>query len=636
MYFSNGIIAAALLIAAGVICRRIRESLDTLLLAVGILWAFVSLAMELVRWDLATVALVAHWFFILAALSLWIPGRRIRLADEHLLPLVLLIAVTAGWSAAQAGPLAAWVTLLVAPLALIGVAVRPVDEEFESRGGRVAGVLAAPIVAAIWAFKAQAILGDARFPARDRFDRRDRRDGRGAGALAMTGRSGCQASRRSSESLFTTLLAGLTLGYIVRDPSAIVAEVLCLIGMVFVAQTRRVLKQSVDLAHMVCVLGAVLMAQANVMRLLGPADPMDVSDVLSLKWPAVLSLLWAIAGAGLAIWARRVQSRTLWVSGAVLLVAAAAKVFIVDFGSLGQLANILAVIAAGAMFLLVGWAAPMPPARSATDDESERSRSAVLGNSGGERAATVWMIALLLGGSAALFFKVGSAVELSRAVQNKWEPVEVVRGEAVRDVADANDSMPAAVAAPMPPDAAPMAVVDSMAAATGSTGEAMPPVSDTPRAESIPVASEAPEAEPANVAERATYQAPPVVDQNGQRSYTQYSYPQQRAETSSGSNPPPVPGQKEQGLDQLMREGRLRRATPRDVEIWRNATGSTRVPKFDGYGPNEPINGYYVVMREMTYPEGLYGAHSVTFIVPRGVPRPYGNPGHSRVLETAQ
>ena len=35
---------------------------------------------------------------------------------------------------------------------------------------------------------------------------------------------------------------------------------------------------------------------------------------------------------------------------------------------------------------------------------------------------------------------------------------------------------------------------------------------------------------------------------------------------------------------------------------------------------------------EITIPAGLYGAHSVTFIVPKGVPSPLGNPGHSTVL----
>ena len=61
-----------------------------------------------------------------------------------------------------------------------------------------------------------------------------------------------------------------------------------------------------------------------------------------------------------------------------------------------------------------------------------------------------------------------------------------------------------------------------------------------------------------------------------------------------------------------------------------------RVPNFrqSGYGDNERINGYYVVLREMTYPEGLFSAHAVTFIIPHGVPRPFSTAGHSSVLET--
>lgn len=41
----------------------------------------------------------------------------------------------------------------------------------------------------------------------------------------------------------------------------------------------------------------------------------------------------------------------------------------------------------------------------------------------------------------------------------------------------------------------------------------------------------------------------------------------------------------------------------------------------------------YVVRRAMTYPSGLYGAHAVTFVVPKGVPRPRGEPGHSAVYD---
>jgi uncharacterized membrane protein len=80
-----------------------------------------------------------------------------------------------------------------------------------------------------------------------------------------------------------------------------------------------------------------------------------------MRWPTTISLLWAAVGAALTIWSRREAARALWVAGAALLIAAAVKVVLIDFGSLGELQNILAVIAAGAMFLLVGWLAPIPP-----------------------------------------------------------------------------------------------------------------------------------------------------------------------------------------------------------------------------------------------------------------------------------
>lgn len=88
-------------------------------------------------------------------------------------------------------------------------------------------------------------------------------------------------------------------------------------------------------------------------------------------------------------------------------------------------------------------------------------------------------------------------------------------------------------------------------------------------------------------------------------------------------------------MSQLLREGRIRRATVRDMEAWRAATGDRRSDSLhlDYSSGNQFLFRTYVVVREMTYPAGLYGAHSVTFMVPKHVVRPYGNPGHSRVLE---
>ena len=93
---------------------------------------------------------------------------------------------------------------------------------------------------------------------------------------------------------------------------------------------------------------------------------MTVADVFDLQWPAVISLFWSSLGAALTIVARNVRSRALWSAGAIVLVACAVKLVLFDFGSLGQLANILALIAAGLVFMLVSWLAPLPPKDAAT------------------------------------------------------------------------------------------------------------------------------------------------------------------------------------------------------------------------------------------------------------------------------
>lgn len=124
-----------------------------MLLAVGILWLFISIGRELVRWELATLALVAHWFTILVAGSLWIPGRRVRIADNHTVLLLTALLLTAWWASSSAPFTAAWITLIAASLALIGVAVSPDDEGRRSFNGRLVAALLAPTVAYVWALR---------------------------------------------------------------------------------------------------------------------------------------------------------------------------------------------------------------------------------------------------------------------------------------------------------------------------------------------------------------------------------------------------------------------------------------------------------------------------------------------------
>jgi uncharacterized membrane protein len=104
----------------------------------------------------------------------------------------------------------------------------------------------------------------------------------------------------------------------------------------------------------------------------------------------------------------------------------------------------------------------------------------------------------------------------------------------------------------------------------------------------------------------------------------------------------PLAGQP--GIEQLLREGKLRIATQQDVAAWQSAVSrSQNLPQLNvvGAGPQRTYGDIsagnaYVVIKPMRYPAGLYGAHSVTFLVAAGVPRPEGNPGHSRVHDMNQ
>ena len=57
--------------------------------------------------------------------------------------------------------------------------------------------------------------------------------------------------------------------------------------------------------------------------------------------------------------------RPLWMTGAVLLAVVVVKLFAVDLGALAGLPRIVAFLGVGALLLLIGYLAPLPPARQA-------------------------------------------------------------------------------------------------------------------------------------------------------------------------------------------------------------------------------------------------------------------------------
>lgn len=95
------------------------------------------------------------------------------------------------------------------------------------------------------------------------------------------------------------------------------------------------------------------------------------------------------------------------------------------------------------------------------------------------------------------------------------------------------------------------------------------------------------------------------------------------------------------GLEDAVRKGLLRRATPGDADDWSDAvarnTPNRDLPPVAGQGvpkpPKPPLMRAYVVLQPFTYPAGLFGANSAVFLIPKGVPPPEGNPGHSAIYD---
>lgn len=96
------------------------------------------------------------------------------------------------------------------------------------------------------------------------------------------------------------------------------------------------------------------------------------------------------------------------------------------------------------------------------------------------------------------------------------------------------------------------------------------------------------------------------------------------------------------GLKDAVRKGIIRQSTPDDLEAWANKMAN-RLPKDslppisgkDGKASLKPryVHNGYVILKPFRLPAGLYGAHSATFFLPEGVPRPEGELGHSTLYD---
>ncbi|MEZ2292486.1 DUF2339 domain-containing protein [Variovorax sp. RCC_210] len=86
-------------------------------------------------------------------------------------------------------------------------------------------------------------------------------------------------------------------------------------------------------------------------------------DALYASWltQAALSITWAVCGVVAMVLGHSRRVRTLWVAGAALLGVVVLKLFFVELADRGGLFRIVSFIGVGALLLLVGYFAPVPP-----------------------------------------------------------------------------------------------------------------------------------------------------------------------------------------------------------------------------------------------------------------------------------
>ncbi|WP_374648025.1 DUF2339 domain-containing protein [Rhizorhabdus sp.] len=83
-----------------------------------------------------------------------------------------------------------------------------------------------------------------------------------------------------------------------------------------------------------------------------------------------LAILWTLLALGLMLAAHRRALRPLWLAGAALLVLVVLKLFFVDLSNAGGGARIVAFIVVGALMLVVGYVAPLPPRGTREEGEA--------------------------------------------------------------------------------------------------------------------------------------------------------------------------------------------------------------------------------------------------------------------------
>lgn len=363
-FLRNAVLAAAL----GAAGWRLRQrptpsSMATVFLALAGAWLFLSCARELVRLQLTHLAQWLHMALLAAAAGYTAYLHRHR----PLLPAVLLLGAalffSGLFSAPGFPPGSTWPLMLTGQgifLAMAWLAGRH-DHEGELAAGTARSLL--PLLMFPWAMAFNASLASPH----------------GAVPMTLLVTSALVASLQAQWLLpqgrfwpntlspvgffvFGGWLFYQTWFHIESQVWAVAYEAIALAYLLLTVRFMPVSNENdARLFSLAGLLAAVSVALAMVLRLVGPPGVLTILALNDLLLPAVLSLCLVAVGGAMAWWAARTASRRTWAAGTLLLALAAAKLVFLDFDSLGQLGNILAMMAAGVLFMAVAWLAPIPP-----------------------------------------------------------------------------------------------------------------------------------------------------------------------------------------------------------------------------------------------------------------------------------
>jgi uncharacterized membrane protein len=90
--------------------------------------------------------------------------------------------------------------------------------------------------------------------------------------------------------------------------------------------------------------------------------------IASRPLQAALTLTWTVAALAVMMVATKRQLRMLWLIGAGLLAAVIVKLFAIDLAALSGLTRVVAFLGVGALLLVIGYVAPLPPTSKAGAD----------------------------------------------------------------------------------------------------------------------------------------------------------------------------------------------------------------------------------------------------------------------------